>query len=275
MRKSSLMGRIVILFLLSILFIIAVAPFFWTITTSVKTTKAIHAWPPQWIPKSVTLEHFNKLLSGMNFARNLFNSIVVTLAVTFVSLFMNALGGYVFAKFRFPWRDRFFLILLLTMMVPAQVTLIPVFLLLKSMGLLNNYFGIILPMSVSVFGIFLMRQFMISIPDSYIESARIEGCREFRIFYSIVIPLCRPVLAALAIFTFTAVWSDFMLPLIIMHEESMYTLPVALANLSGQHTAEWGLLMAGATIAILPIAVIFLILQKQFIEGLTMTGLKG
>ena len=143
------------------------------------------------------------------------------------------------------------------------------------MGLLNNYLGLILPAGVSAFGLFLMRQYMYSIPDSYIESARMDGCSEFRIFWSVVLPLCHPILTALAIFTFTLVWSDFMMPLIIMHKESMYTLPVALANLSGQHQARWGLQMAGATVTILPIAVAFLILQRKFIEGVTMTGMKG
>jgi len=275
MRDYSLPARISIMAILVLLFILAVIPFLWTITTSVKTEEAIHSWPPKWIPLPMDRGHYGELFERMSFARNLLNSIIVTISVTAVSLFMNALGGYAFAKFRFPMRGRIFGLFLLTMMVPAQVTMIPVFLMLKSMGLLNNYLGLVLPGAVSVFGIFLMRQFMMSIPDSYLESARIEGCREFRIFLTIVLPLCQPVLAALAIFTFTAVWSDFMMPLIVMHKESMFTLPLALANLSGQHTARWGLLMAGATVTILPIVVIFLILQRRFIEGITMTGLKG
>ncbi|MCB2156605.1 carbohydrate ABC transporter permease [bacterium] len=275
MNARQITERAVILFLLLLLFVAAVMPFVWTLTTSVKTVEAINTFPPEWIPREVTWLHYDELFDRMAFGRMFFNSVLVTLAVTFVSLFMNAMGGYAFAKFDFPLRGPMFALMIITLMVPAQVTLIPVFLLLKSLGLLNNYLGLIVPGAASVFGIFLMRQFMISVPDAYIESARIDGCGEFRIFAQIVLPLCRPVIAALAIFTFTAVWSDFMMPLIVMQKESMYTLPVALANLSGQHNAEWGLLMAGAAVTILPIAIVFLVLQRRFIEGVTMTGLKG
>jgi multiple sugar transport system permease protein len=275
MKKNTLFIRSIIFFFLVLFLIGAVIPFFWTITTSIKTEKKIHSWPPRLLPNPAVWIHYKEIFKNMAFARNLLNSIIVTISVTSLSVFMNAMGGYAFAKFKFPARDRIFAILILTLMVPGQVTMIPVFLLLKSLGLLNSYFGLIIPAAVSVFGIFLMRQFMLSIPDSYIESARIEGCGEFRIFISIILPLCQPVLAALAIFTFTAVWSDFMMPLIVMHKESMYTLPLALANLSGQHTARWGILMAGATVTILPIAILFLVLQRKFIEGMTMTGLKG
>jgi multiple sugar transport system permease protein len=254
---------------------VTIVPFAWTLLTSIQTDEAIHAWPPQWIPKRVVWEHYRELFSRMDFARIFLNSAIVTVGVTAVSLFLNSLGGYVFAKFRFPFRDRLFVLLLITMMVPMQVTMIPVFLILKSLGLLNSYLGLILPGGVSVFGIFLMRQFMLSIPDSYIESGRIDGCSEFRIYRSIVLPLCVPALTALGIFTFTGVWSDFLMPLIVLHRESMYTLPVALANLSGQHTARWGLMMAGSTVVILPIALLFLVLQRKFIAGVTMSGVKG
>lgn len=275
MNKSSAFIKILIYTCLTVIFILAVIPFVWTILTSVKTNEGIHAWPPQWIPMPMVLEHYRELFRQMAFFRAFLNSVIITLCVTLLSLFLNALGGYVFAKYEFPYRDQLFLVLLLTMMVPGQVTMIPVFLILKSLGLINNYLGLILPAGVSVFGIFLMRQFMQSIPDSYIESARIDGCSEFRTFWTIVLPLCGPVLAALGIFTFTGVWSDFMMPLIVLHDESMHTLTLALANLNGQHTARWGLLMAGAAVTILPIALVFLVLQKKFVEGVTISGLKG
>ena len=260
---------------LGFVLLLTVAPFLWALSTSFKPDSDIHRWPPQWIPSPPILEHYAELFTSMNFLRIFFNSVVISLAVTVVSLFCNSLAGFVFAKHPFPLREKVFGLLLLTMMVPGQVTLIPIFLLLKKIGLLNSYLSLILPGAVSVFGIFLMRQFIRNIPDTYLEAARIDGCGEFQIFWRIVMPLCKPALAALAIFTFTGVWSDFMLPLILLHDESMYTLPVALANLNGQHIARWGLLMAGAVVTILPIAILFLILQRKFIEGLTLPGMKG
>ncbi|HMX95641.1 MAG TPA: carbohydrate ABC transporter permease, partial [Elusimicrobiota bacterium] len=161
-----------------------------------------------------------------------------------------------------------------TMMVPGQLTMIPVFLLLKKMGFLNSFLGLIVPVCANVFGIFLIRQFMMSIPNDLIESARIDGCSEFRIYWSVVLPLCKPVLATLSIFTFIGSWNDFLWPLIVMVREDGYTLPVALANLNGQHPTDFGLLMAAATVVVLPVLVVFLAAQKYVIRGIATTGLK-
>jgi multiple sugar transport system permease protein len=163
------------------------------------------------------------------------------------------MAGYAFAKHRFRHRDKMFSFLLATMMVPGQLTMIPVFLLLKKLGLLNSYMGLIVPVSANVFGIFLIRQFMMSIPNDLIESARIDGCSEFRIYWSVVLPLCRPVLATLGIFTFMGSWNDFLWPLIVMVREEGYTLPVALANLNGQHPDGFRTLMAAAVMVVLPV----------------------
>lgn len=252
----------------------AIMPFFWALTTSFKTPEAIYRWPPEWIPRSATLEHYRLLWKSMSFARLFFNSLFVSLAITAISVVFNALGGYVFAKFEFPGKNALFLLLLLTMMVPSQVALIPVFLLLKELGLLNSFMALILPGAASVFGVFLMRQYIGSIPDAYAESARIDGCGELRVFWVVILPLARPATAALAILTFTAAWSDFLMPLVVMQDESKYTLPVGLANLSGQHTADWGLLMAGAVITIFPIAVVFMALHRWVIDSVAAGGLK-
>ena len=186
------------------------------------------------------------------------------------------MAGYAFAKYQFRGREKVFNLLLATMMVPAQVTMIPVFLLLKKIGLLDTYWGIIIPGSASVFAIFLMRQFMVAIPNDYIEAARIDGCNEWQIYLKLILPLSKPVLATLTIFTFMGSWNDFLWPLIVMFREKMYTLPVALANLSGgAHEADYGILMAGAMVVVIPIVIVFLLMQRQYIRGISMTGLKG
>jgi len=269
------MKGVVPMILLLVATALAIGPFIWMVSTAFMPRDLIYAWPPRWLPIPPTLEHFYDLFDRIPFARNFLNSVIVTGGITVLSLLVNALAGFAFAKYMFPGRDRLFVILILTMMIPGQVTMIPVFLLLKTIGLLNSPLGLIIPAASSVFGIFLMRQFMMGLPDAYLESARIDGCSEWRIFWVIALPLSKPVLAALAIFTFMAAWSDFLFPLIVLHEERMYTLPVALANLNGQHNTEWGLLMAGALLVILPIAAVFLFMQRRFVEGITFTGIKG
>lgn len=249
-----------------------IGPFVWMVSTSLKPPEEFGS--PSLIPSRPTLEHFGRLFEEMAFARSLLNSIIVTLSVTAISLFLNALAGYAFAKFEFPLKRWIFAALIITLMIPLQVTMLPSFLILKEAGLLNTRLGLILPGASSVFGIFLMRQFLYSIPDAYLESARIDGCGEFRIFVQIVLPQCQPVLAALGIFTFMGAWQDFLFPLIILHDERMYTLPVALANLNGQHATDWGMLMAGSLVVIAPIAAVFLAMQRRFVEGVTLSGIK-
>lgn len=249
-------------------------PFFWMISTSFKSGEGIFSYPPSWIPDAPTFRWYAQLFREVNFLTHFRNSLLVSVTMTVLSLFINSLAGYAFAKHRFRHRDKIFNFLLATMMVPGQLTMIPVFLLLKKLGLLNSYAGLIVPVSANVFGIFLIRQFMMSIPNDLIESARIDGCSEFRIYWSVVLPLCRPVLATLGIFTFMGSWNDFLWPLVVMVREDRYTLPVALANLNGQHPTDFGLLMAAAVIVVLPVIAVFLAAQKYVIQGIATTGLK-
>ncbi len=188
---------------------------------------------------------------------------MVAISIMVLSIFFNALAGFAFAKYKFPGREKIFALLLATMMVPGQVSMMPVFLILKNLGLLNTFTGLIIPAASGVFGIFLMRQFMMSIPSDLIDSARIDGCSEFRIFWNIMLPLCRPVLATLAIFTFMGTWNDLLWPLIIMTDDKKYTLTVALANLNGQHNTEWGLLMAGSVVVVVPILLVFILMTSS------------
>jgi multiple sugar transport system permease protein len=244
------------------------------LSTSFKAGGGLLAYPPQWIPDHPTLQWYVQLVREVNFFAHFRNSLIVSVSITALSLFINSMAGYAFAKHRFRYRDRVFSLLLATVMVPGQLTMIPVFLLLKKLGLLNSYLGLIIPVSANVFGIFLIRQFMMSIPNDLIESARIDGCSEFRIYWSVVLPLCKPVLATLGIFTFMGSWNDFLLPLIVMVREEGYTLPVALANLNGQHPTDFGLLMAAAVVVVLPVVAVFLAAQKYVIRGIATTGLK-
>lgn len=270
----TLIRRIFIHLLLFLGLAITLAPFIWMISTSFKSSESVFTFPPQWIPKHPTIEQYQTLFREVNFLQFFKNSVIVAFGITLFSLFLNSLGGFAFAKHKFPGREKIFALLLATMMVPGQITMIPVFLMLKSVGLINSYWGLIIPAGASAFGIFLMRQFITTIPTDLIESARIDGCSEFRIYWTIILPLCKPVLAALGIFTFMGSWNAFLWPLIIMIKENMYTLPVALANLSGQHATKFGLLMAGAVVVVIPVLIVFIVAQRYVIKGVAVTGLK-
>jgi multiple sugar transport system permease protein len=187
---------------------------------------------------------------------------------------LNSMAGYAFAKLRFAGRDRIFRLLLAGLVIPAQVAMLPLFLMLKEMGLVNSYLGVVIPGLANIFGIFLVRQYALSIPDSLLDAARMDGASEWRIYCSLVLPLCTPVLVTLAIFTFMASWNDFMWPLIILADDDMYTLPVALANLMGEHVQDTELMMAGSVLTILPVMVLFMVLQKYYINGIMMGAVK-
>jgi multiple sugar transport system permease protein len=257
--------------------LLTLLPFFWMLSTSFKESAAISAMPPQWLPRPGTLENYRRLFAEVSFLRHFGNSAAVAAGATLLSLLINAMAGYAFAKFRFPGRERLFALLLMTMMVPGQVTMMPVFMLLRELGLLNAYSGLILTgyTAAGVFAIFLIKQFMETVPDELLEAARIDGCSELGIFWRIVLPMSKPVLATVALFTFMGAWNEFLWALIVMLDESKYTLPVALANLSGQHDTDWGLLMAGSVIVILPVVILFLALQRFYVRGIAMSGLKG
>jgi multiple sugar transport system permease protein len=231
-------------------------------------------FPPRLFPDQITLEHYTALFTRLNLTRYVVNSAFLSIAVTAISLIINSMAGYAFAKIRFQGRDSLFKILLSSMVIPAQVTMLPLFLLLNKMGLINTYAGVIIPGMASVFGIFLIRQFVQSIPDSLIEAARIDGAGSFKIYRTIVMPLCKPILITLGILTFMGTWNDFLWPLIVMTDDSMYTLPVALANLSLEHVQDTELMMAGSVITIAPVLILFAVLQKYYISGIMAGGLK-
>ncbi len=255
--------------------LIMIVPFVWMVSTSFKVPEEVYLIPPRWIPNNPTLSNYIDLFEAMNFGRPFMNTIIVALSITFLSVILSSMAGYGFAKFKFRGKDKLFLIVLGTLMVPGQITMIPVFLMLNQMGLVNTYAGLIFPPIANAFNIFFMRQFIMSLPDELIDAAKMDGANEGFIFFKIILPLTKPALAAITIFTFTGSWNSFLWPLIIAQDESMYTLPVAVSVLGGQYTERIALQMAGACIVIAPLIIVFLVAQKYFIKGIALTGLKG
>jgi multiple sugar transport system permease protein len=254
---------------------IALFPLLWMVSASLMPTGEAAASPPRLVPSRLTGEHYRALFTRLNLGRYLLNSAIVALTVTTVSLFVNSMAGYAFAKLRFRGRDRLFRALTTGLVIPVQVAMLPLFLLMKELGLINTYWGVIIPGLASIFGIFLVRQYALSISDDLLDAARIDGASEFRIYRSVVLPTIRPILATLAIWTFLSTWNDFMWPLIVLSDESRFTLPVALANLSGEHVQDTELMMAGSVLTVLPVMVVFLFLQRFYIAGITAGSVKG
>jgi multiple sugar transport system permease protein len=255
--------------------LITAAPLLWMVSASLMPAGQANTQPPPLLPERFTLEHYRALFTRLDVARYAINSLVLASSVTIIAVLMNAMAGYAFAKFRFRGRDAIFRFLLGALVIPSQVAMLPLFLLLKELGLINTYGGVIVPAMASIFGIFLVRQYAVSIPDELLDAARIDGAGELRIFLSIVLPLCRPILVTLAIFTFMAVWNDFMWPLIVLTDVSMHTLPVALSTLMGEHVQDTELMMAGAVLTVLPVLLLFVFLQRYYIEGITLGSVKG
>lgn len=254
---------------------IALLPMIWMVSASLMPSGEASTFPPHFLPSKVTLEHYTSLFTRLSIGRYLFNSALIAIIVTTTSLLINGMAGYAFAKLRFRGRDRLFKALSGGLVLPVQVAMLPLFLLLKNMGLINTYWGVIIPGMSSIFGIFLVRQYALAIPDEMLDAARVDGASEFRIFWSIVVPGIVPILATLAIWTFLATWNDFMWPLIVLSDESHYTLPVALANLAGEHVQDTELMMAGSVITIIPVMLVFLFLQRYYIQGVMAGSVKG
>jgi len=245
------------------------------VSTSLMSPGESSAYPPLLVPQQPTLDNYRELFARAGMGRYLANSLLLAVAVTALSMFFNVMAGYAFAKLRFAGRERIFRLMLGALVIPGQVAMVPLFLLLKHLGLVNSYGGIIVPALASIFGIFLVRQYALSIPDDLLEAARIDGASEWRIFGLVVVPLLRPIIVTLAVFTLLGTWNDFMWPLIVLTDQDLYTLPVALASLSREHVQDNELMMAGAVLTIVPVLVVFLVLQRYYIQGLTMGSVKA
>jgi multiple sugar transport system permease protein len=266
----------IILYAVLILGLLAVVgPFLWMALSSFKPEAEIRAAPPTWLPHTWTIGNYHALFARLDFPRYFTNSVVVAVLVTAGNLVFCSLVGYALAKLDFPGRRALFLTVLGMLMVPGMVLFVPQFVLISNMGLANSYAGLVLPFLAGPFGVFLMRQFLQSIPDDLIEAARVDGAGEWRIFWRVVLPLCRPALATLGILTFLTSWNNFLWPLVVATTADKYTLPVALALFSvGQNRTDYGLLLAGAVVVVLPVLIVFLLLQRHFMRGIATTGLK-
>jgi ABC-type glycerol-3-phosphate transport system permease component len=262
--------------LLLVMALLMFFPFFWMIATALRP--AGHDADISLIPSPyLAFENFGR---AWNYPRAPFplytiNSFVIAIVSTVIGVSLNGLAGFAFAKYKFAGREILFYMVLATMMVPFQITMIPIYVTIAKLGLINNYWGVILPGAASAFGIFLIRQFMQSIPDELLDAARIDGSSEIGIFLRIVVPLSGPALAVLSIFTFLARWNDYLLPLLVMNKQAMFTLPIGITNFIGEYRAEWSLVMAAALFSIVPPVLLFIFFQRYFVSGIAMTGMKG
>lgn len=255
--------------------LIVLFPLSWMVSVSLMSSGEAANFPPPLIPSAPTLEHYHELFVERGMGRYVFNSFALATLATGLALLFTVPAGYAFAKLRFAGRERLFQLLVAALVVPAQIGTLPLFLMLKSVGLVNTYAGALVPWLASIFGLFLVRQYALSIPDEMLEAARVDGATESQIFRRIVLPTLTPILVTLALFVFLGSWNDFLWPLIILTDQSNYTLPVALAALSREHVQDIEMMMAGAVITVAPVLVLFLALQRFYIRGMLAGSVKG
>jgi len=257
--------------------VLLVFPFVWMIDASLMTSGEIQSRPPVWLPKSPQFSNYPELLDNLPLGRFYLNSLIVTGATVIGVLFTSSLAGYAFAKYQFPGRTILFYMILATLMIPTFVTLIPVFYIVRQLGWIDSYAGLILPGISSAYGIFFMRQFIYSIPDELIDAARIDGAAELRIYWRIVLPLTKPALATLGTFVFIGSWNSFLWPLLVVNSRDLYTVPLGLNSLRtfAAEARSLHLLVSGTVLSVIPTLILFVFLQRYFIQGIALSGLKG
>ncbi len=271
-----LLHQILVYSLLCLLGTAFLIPFFWMVSTSLKAESQIFIFPPKWIPEPVLWSNYPNAVSAIPFWTYAFNTVYITGFNILGVLISSSLVAYSFARLRWPGRNLLFLILLATMMLPGQVTMIPVFLLFKELGWVNTFLPLIVPAFFgNAFYIFLLRQFFLTIPVDLEDAARVDGCPRLLTYWHVILPLSKPALATVGVFTFMNTWNDFMGPLIYLSSEDKKTLALGLQSFVWEHGAEWALLMAVSTLMLLPLLVLFFFAQRYFIEGITLTGIKG
>ena len=269
------LARLFIYAFLIVLALTILIPFGWMISNSLKEAAEIYSWPPALKPNRIQWNNYQTALTLVPFGRFFLNSLIVTTVITITSIMLDSMAGYAFAKYNFKGSNVLFYAVLATLMLPVQSIIIPVYIMLRGLGWVDTYLALIIPNISNAFGIFLMRQFIQSIPNELMEAARIDGLGEFGIFQRIIMPLCKPALATLAIFQIQYNWNDFFWPLIMTNSTNMKTVQLGLVYFTGQYFTQWNLLMAVVVTALLPIVLIFVFAQRYFIEGITLSGLKG
>ncbi|SDR03514.1 carbohydrate ABC transporter permease [Natronobacterium texcoconense] len=267
--KESLPVRFAVYISLLVVVVITFVPLYWMIVAASLPQEEFFTLPPRLLPGTHFIENVQALEARFPYLRSVWNSVFVATVYTVISLFLCALAGFAFAKYEFKYREPLFYFILATLVLPVQIMIIPMYLLMAQFGLLDTHIALILPFLANPIGIFLMRQSMLSIPDSWLDAARIDGASEFQIFYRVVLPAMKPMLAALAIILFITQWNMFLYPLVILESEELFTIPLAIERLTGHHRIYFDQIMAAATIAIVPMIVLFLWLQEHFVRGFT------
>ncbi|MEO8448347.1 MAG: carbohydrate ABC transporter permease [Gemmatimonadota bacterium] len=255
--------------------VISLGPLLWMLSASFMTTGEASSSPPPLWPHHPTFDHYRDMFERLALGRYFRNSLLNAVGATLGALFVCSLAGYALAKLRFRGRDRIFQTLVAMLVVPAQVGMLPLFMLLRELGLVNTYVGVILPSIASIYAIFLIRQYTLGVPDELLDAARLDGASEWLLFRRIVLPVIAPILVTLAIFTFLGTWNDFLWPLIILADDRWYTLPVGLANLSLEHVQDPELMLAGAVVTVAPVLIVFVALQRYYLQGIMMGSVKG
>jgi multiple sugar transport system permease protein len=268
-------GRLLVYALLTLAGILSLFPLYWLFVTSLSPQQFIVKVPPELLPRDLTFLNYQRLFGTTPVVRWLANTLLMAGAITIFHLLFDSMAGYAFAKRQFPGRSALFWLVLSTLTVPAQVTLIPVFFLLKNLNLLDTYPGIILPGFADVFGVFLMKQYIQTLPNELESAGRVDGASDWQIYRHIILPLCTPALAVLAIFTFQRYWNGFILPLVVLRDSFKYPIQVGLATLQGEFNTDYGMLMTGAAVAAVPMMLVFFAFQRYFVEGIRIGGVKG
>jgi ABC-type glycerol-3-phosphate transport system permease component len=275
LRYTDFFGRTLVIVLLIVFAVISIVPIIWLIAASLKSSDDIFHYtffPPL---TKFTMSNYHDLFTKAPFERYLLNSIFVTSLTVMVQLFFSSLAGHALAKFEFRGKNVIMIVMLATLLLPGQMTMAPMYELLYHLGMVDHYTGLIIPSAVSVFGIFLFRQSIMQIPNELLQAARIDGCSEFRIYWDIVMPVSRPMIGAFCLISFMGAWNNFLWPQIVLHHESRFTLPIGLNQLVSLYDTQYGMLMAGTFLSVIPVVILFLLLQREFVAGLTSGAVKG
>jgi multiple sugar transport system permease protein len=267
--------KIILYLLLIIAALTMIIPFIWMLSTSLKESQYVLSMPPKIIPEKITFSNYQRLGEILPFSRMFANSFFIAIVVTLGQIISGSMAAYVFARFNFKYKQSIFLIYLATLMVPSQVTIVPLFILMRNLGWINTYQAIISPMLFTAFGTFLMRQSFLSFPKELEDAAFIDGANHWTVFWKIIMPVSKPALATLGVFSFMQAWNAYLWPLFVTNDEKIMTLPVGLALLHGRYLTEWNLVMAGAVTTVIPMLIIYLLAQEYFVKGVVTSGLKG
>ncbi len=274
-KKVSLRLQIISYIVLTLGAITMILPFIWMLSTSLKSLGEVFTFPPTFLGEEINWGNYLKVADRFPFGLFFINSLKISFVVVVVQVLTSAMAGFAFARLKFPFRDSLFALYLATLIVPYHVTLVPTFVIMRHFNWIDTHYSLIIPSLVSAFGTFLMRQFFLTIPKELEDSARIDGCTPFGIFWRIFLPLSKPAVAALSVFTFMAIWNDFIRPLVFINSIPKMTIPLGLSAMQGMYSTDWPVLMAGTVISFIPVLIAFLFAQEYFVRGVTLSGLKG